>query len=335
MNSEEKDVTRPNPSLLLSQLINPSIWNMLSFLPPTGARRVVATLLEEVNKVMMPPEIQEKYNRKILTNLKTLGVPAEPGAEQETLEKHHRLQALRQAEELLMFYGDIPQMARWVEKNATVTGLEHAEKCVSQETGCVVISAHLGPMIYYIPGLPFFLSKKGSCPDITFVMNLPNRDLDETLKKRFKEFQAFHSGTITPLTKIPGQEADLGPQLDKLLEQKKWVFMQMDAVSGGRSKKKLPFGSCSLRLPGIWGALRLAIRHRVPVLPVVAWRNEQECISFAIEPALCARESAYSSKETLEQETEKLARELAICLSKWVLADPADWGTLPKLDGLL
>lgn len=314
-----------DPGQMLGQLMDPHIWNTLSLLPPASARRVVTVLLEEVMALSLSPPQRQQHEQIILANSRWLGVEIKPSRERAFVQRHNRLMAQRQAEELLMIFGDVPAQVHWAEQTFVAKGLSHARKVAAADRGAIVVSAHLGPLVYYIPMLAFFLSRAGIQPDLLAIMNAPPPQQEQMMHQQLESFAQHHRGRVELLAKKPGGENALLHSILKALQRKSWVLMQVDVVSGGRSQRLLPFVGKQLRLPGVWGAVRLAGRRQVPLLPVITWRSRNNGLAMRVEAPI-----------NVEQEQlERGAEQLAQVLQRWVLRDPADWGMLSKLHYLI
>lgn len=312
-----------DPNMLLGHLVDPGLWNLLSLLPPPGARRILAALFQEMALLAFTDEQRARRDGQILENARLLGLALSPAGGRAFLKRHHQLVYSRRAEELLCLFGDVEALRNWAEETFVIRGLDRAVQLAPE--GAVVVSAHLGPMIYYIPMLAYYLSKRGAVPEILAVMNAPAPAWEAAMQAQLDRFTGYHSSKVGYFIKKRGGEDELRNRLDEALSRKAWVLMQLDAISGGRSQKPLHLGTVKLRLPGIWGALRLARRHGVSLLPVITWRTRRDGLAMGVEPPLSPG----------EQSDSEAAQFLADLLSSWVRRELADWDQLPKIHKLI
>jgi lauroyl/myristoyl acyltransferase len=288
-------------------------------------------VLEEASRLALSPAASARREERIVANARWLGLEIPPARARSFVRRHDRLQNWRQAEEMLCLFGDIEAQVRWAEETFVLRGLDHARRAAAAGGGAVVVGAHLGPMVYYIPMLAYYLSKTGPVPEMLAVMNAPAREEEvEMIRAQFERFAGYHASPLGALLKDPGGEGKLLRELDRALSRKAWVMMQIDVVTGGSTLEPLDFAGRRLRLPGVWGAVRLARRRGVPLLPAITWRTRRDGLAMRVEPPveIGARPPAGSPGGDA---IAGAARALTALLEKWVRRDPADWGQLANL----
>ena len=325
----------------LDRLTSEELWGLLSLFPPPAACRILHVMLQAVDDLALPAPFKARRDRQVLANARQLGIVSSPAKERSFLARHYRLQTLRQAEELLCLFGSVDAQVRWAEATFQVRGLKHVREAAASGRGAVVISAHLGPMVYYIPILVYYLSKAGpiatdvQVPEVVAVMNAPAGDRERLLSRQVERFVPFHRARFSLIGKEPGGELTVWRELDRALRRGALVLMQLDVVSGGRNQHPLPVAGRLLRLPGAWGAVRLAERHRVPIVPAVTRRTRRGGIGLHVEEPVFVEDSGRGGPVGEATPAQRAARCLAALLERWVFRDPADWGLLPNLHILL
>ena len=314
------------------RLLDPATWTVFEALDVFAARRALAALLEELDVAALSPEARATRDRRIVENARWLGLEPSSRAAAALLRRHLRLQALRRAEELIMLLGDVERMSEAGLESSTAIGLRHALDLGRESRGVVVLSAHLGPMAVYVPSLAYHLARKGARPELVSVMNSPS---SPRLVSQIEDLTGAHGTRVRCLVKTPGNELGLLRELYAYLGRGAWVMLQIDVVSGGMVSEPLPFAGRSLRLPGAWGAAKLAARHRAPLLPVLARRTRSGRISLRVEPPIWPAAGQEASRSLRTEAARDTARALARQLEGWVLRDPADWALLPDLHHLI
>ncbi len=325
-----------DPRMLIERLTGDAFWSLVEGFPAPSIRRILQAVFHEIEEGACTDEEREKNDQRILENARLLGF--NPTASKEDaglrargfLDRHRRLQALRQAEELLCLYLSVDVQESWARSAFEVTGCVHAEKIVADGAPAVVVSAHVGPMIYYIPLLVYFLSKAGSPPrELIAVMNEPPDGRMRRIKKQLADFAAYHRTAFDLLCKQPGGDLALVRSCRAALGRGSWLLMQLDVLSGGSTAAPLPLAGVKVRFPALRGAVRLAVRCKVPLLPVRAYRTENDGLGLAIEPPI--RPDAFTTREEEKLSTDRTSRTLMKHVEKWICADPADWGRLAQL----
>ncbi|MDY0059376.1 MAG: hypothetical protein RBU45_06160 [Myxococcota bacterium] len=324
---------RPAPHLpsLLADLLTPDGWAPYASLPPAAAlTRLTRGLARAARRAQSAAQHQDEQ-RGLQEALRWLRPELGAAEVARQVGRYHRLQARRQAEELLLAQGDPDVLVAWARFSGPAPGQGELARLLDRGGGALVVSAHLGPMVYYPALLAWLLSRTGraTLPELLPVMNAPSSDLLLRQRDRFARHQRC---PITPLVKPPGGELALLRQIRAGLERGAWVLLQLDVLSGGGETCPLPLAGRPLRLPALWGSVRLASRLGVPLLPVRAYRTRRGCPRLRIAPALASGPAGSGPRAETEH---ALARELAGVLETWLCADPADWALLPAAWRLL
>lgn len=318
----------PGENRVLEQLQEPALWRLFDRFPPVAVRRMLHAVCQELSELAFPADVKARRDARIVENARRLGVRVLPQTERRFLRRHHRLVTLRQAEELLCLFGDVDAQVRWAEEAFVVRGLDHAGRAVKAGRGAIVVSAHLGAFLYYIPMLVYFLSKAGPVPEMLAVMNEPTGRHAEAIRSQLARFAGHHASRFGLLAKAPERELELWRKLDDALARRAWVMMQVDVVTGGSNLRPFDFAGDRIVLPGVWGAVRLARRRNVPILPVLTWRTRRDGLGLRVEPAVTLPSSSGAARSADCAETGVAAQRLATILEAWVCRDVADWGQL-------
>ena len=306
---------------IIDSLTDPALWRWLQHLPPVSARRILHTAVEEVTALATPPRFMAQRRRRLLDGAALLGLRLEGASAGAFVARADRLQALTQAEELLCLMGDVEAQVRWADACFTVRGLAHAQRVAKAGTGALVVGAHVGPMVYYIPMLVYYLAKGGRLPEILAVMNAPDAARAEAMQAQLARFAPHHSLRFALIAKKPGGDLSLWREIAGALGRGAWVCVQMDVASGGMNMTPIAFAGRRCVFPGIWGAVKLAARTGVPLLPARAWRTRRNGMGLAVLPPV----------DAAARSPEEAARALAAILEAWVRPDPAQWGQLAAL----
>lgn len=309
----------PDSRELLFQMLGPMATQLAGVLHPEGVRRVVESLFAELDDVFVPAERREARARHVTDNALHLGLVSPGFDRRRFLHRHLELQIRRQAEEVVCIFTPVERQIEWANRTAKATGLSHARGLLRRGGAAVLVSAHLGPMVYYGPVLSYFLAQEGTPPDMAIVTNPPS---NERIDRQLEQFGRLHGSRMRCIVKPPDDADGFRASLDDELARGAWVLMQVDVRSGGRSTRTVDMFGTPLRMPAIWGAVRLAARHRVPIVPTVAARTRDEGVHVRMEAPFDTAPG---------QDEAQWASRVASRLERWVRRGPADWAMLPQI----
>ncbi len=322
--AEQNQPSRIDPWGVLARVLDPGVWQLVSLFPPPAGLRILAAIFGELPPLISSPEQQATKNQQILDNAAKLGLELSPQRARALLERHHRYQAMRHAETTMLLAGDVGAQVQTLLETAVMQGLGHPRRIAEAGRGAIVVSAHLGPMIYAVPALAHGLAKHKLGPQMYAVMYAPRVDLAGMVDQQLERFAAFHRAPLRFELQRPTEQLGIGRTMLRTLSRGGWVAAQLDVLQGARGKE-LSFAGKTIRLPGIWTAVRLAYRYGVPILPVYCWHSRnKDHLGFRFESPVEVATKEMDRQAALAQAAQKLAT----ALERWVLKDPAGWGML-------
>lgn len=316
--------SEPLAEAVLLLLTNRYWQHLMRKLPVAWARAICVLLMQVRASVGVGRQNLDAIRNRTLSNARLLGVAPEASHAREFLRRHERFENLRQAEDLLVTLVDVAAFKRWVDSTCSFRGLEHANLLAAQNCPAIVVGAHHGAMPYYTYFLASHVQRER--PRICAVMNAASVDVARRVAQRLSDLEKIAGVRATLLQKQPGEERQLLSGLRRELRDGSWAFMQIDVISGGAANGTVRLGPLSVRMPGIFGAVRLARLHEVPLLPVGCQRKANGKIIIKVERPLMP----------IHREDEAaVAQQLADCLWEWLKECPEDWTLLPRLHHLV
>jgi lauroyl/myristoyl acyltransferase len=317
-----------DPRDFLLQMLEPVTAQLSNVLAPPALRRVLESLFLELDKAFVPPDRQRARCDRLADNARWLGLAGPSFRKERFAARHVELQLRRQADEVVCLFTPVERQVAWGKEaeargEAKATGLAHARRLVKRGGGVVVVSSHLGPMVYYGPMLTYFLAKRGTPPDMLIVANPPSND---RIEKQLRRYGEVYGSRLRYLVKPMENVDGFRDVLDEELAKGTWVLTQVDVLSGGRSTRTVQMFQRELPMPAIWGAVRLAARHGAPVLPLCARRIRADGMGLRVEPPFAIDPS---------EDGARVAQGIGTVIEGWVRKNPADWGLLPKVHKLV
>lgn len=320
-----------DPRRAMTRLMHPAVVDLYSAIPPLHARRSLAGLLLRLGDELLPPGGAAQRDELIAANAAALGVALDaPGAARRLVRRHLWLEAQSRADDWLLAFGDLTRVVPTLLQPSRCEGLEHAVELARRGGPVVVVGAHVGPMSHYVPCLAYHLARAGGCPRIVSVANGPAVPGQQ---ERLLHLQRLAGASFEVALKDPGRTLSLLRTLHAALGAGAWVLTQVDALSAGATTTPLTCAGLELRLPGAWGAARLAWRFGAALLPVRVVRDRHGLpllhVEAPLRPLAAARRggSPTSRRETVAA----LASAAADRLGQWIQRDVADWSLLARL----
>jgi lauroyl/myristoyl acyltransferase len=310
-------------SQALKMLTSPGLWELLAPFEPPAAVRIVHSVLRELSTAAFVVGGFEALADRLSHNASVLGITVPASSKGRFARRCLDAELWREAASLVCLFADAHAQVAWFHATTRVRGGAALTDAVRAGRPAVLISAHLGPMTYYIPLVAFHLAKHELATEIVAVVNAPSAEHERHTRAQLERYAKFHGSKLSLVGKREGDEAGLLKTLTEALRRGALVTMQVDVLSGGRSQTPVPIFGRELLLPGVRGVARLSAHYGVPVIPLrMSWAKGRS-LALTVDKPIDAGD------------TEQRVRAIAVVLERWVLAAPAQWGMLGTLHRML